>query len=130
MGLIEIEGMQFYAYHGHFEAERVVGNKFQVDLRFKTDSSVAAISDDLNDTVNYQEVYNLVKSQMMVKSHLLEHVARRILDSLFQKFPEIKKARVKISKLNPPMNGEIEKVSVTLSKKQNKAAKISHSSTS
>ena len=117
MGLIEIEGMQFYAYHGHFEAEQIVGNNFRVDLSFKTNTTAAAVSDDLNGTVNYQEVYNLVKNEMMVKSYLLEHVARRILDSLFQEFPEIKKARVKISKLNPPMGGEIQKVSVTRSKK-------------
>ena len=117
MGLIEIEGMQFYAFHGHFEAERVVGNNFQVDLHFKTDCSKAAMSDNLNDTVNYQKVYDIVKKEMETPSHLLEHVAQRILDSLFLAFPEISDTKVKISKLNPPMGGEIEKVSITLSKK-------------
>lgn len=116
MGLIEIEGMQFYAFHGHFDTERVVGNKFRVDLSFETDCSKAAISDDLNDTVNYQEVYELVKREMQEPSRLLENVAQRILDCLFKTFPGIKNAKIKISKLNPPMGGEIEKVSITLSK--------------
>ncbi|MCG6187881.1 dihydroneopterin aldolase [Maribellus maritimus] len=117
MGIIEIERMQFYAFHGHYKTERVVGNNFEVYLRFETDCSTAAISDNLNDTTNYQEVYNLVKKEMQNTSHLLEHVAQRILNSLFKNFPEIKNAQVKISKINPPMGGEIEKVSVTLSQK-------------
>lgn len=118
MGIIEIEGMQFFAFHGHFEAEQIVGNHFQVDIRFETDCSKAAISDDLKDAVNYQEVYNLVKKEMEITSHLLENVAKRILDALFLCFPVINEAKVKISKLNPPMGGEIEKVGVTLTKKR------------
>jgi 7,8-dihydroneopterin aldolase/epimerase/oxygenase len=117
MGWIKIEGMKFYAFHGHFEAERIVGNHFQVDIRLKTDSSKAAETDNLNDTLNYQEVYLLVKSEMGKTSYLLENIAQRILDLLFEKFPQIKKVKIKVSKLNPPMGGEIEKVSVILSKK-------------
>jgi len=116
MGLIEIEGMRFYAYHGHFEAERIVGNEFQVDVSLETNCIAASISDDLNDALNYQAVYDLVKNEMQISSHLLENVAKRILDSLFSKFPNIQKARVKVSKLNPPMGGQIKKVSVTLTK--------------
>ncbi len=116
MGQIEIEGMQFYAFHGHFETERVVGNKFQVDLSFETDCSKAAVSDDLNDTVNYQEVYELVRTEMQEPSRLLENVAQRILDCLSHAFPGVRNTKVKVSKLNPPMGGEIEKVSITLSK--------------
>ncbi len=115
MGLIEIEGMHFYAYHGHFETEQIVGNDFIVDLQIDTDCNKAAISDDLDDALNYQAVYTVIKNVMSIKSRLLENVAQRILDALFADFPNIEKARVKISKMNPPMGGEIEKVSVTLS---------------
>lgn len=115
MGLIEIEGMQFYAFHGHFEAERIIGNKFEVNVQLETDCTKAAIYDDLKDALNYQEVYNLIKLEMEKTSHLLENVAKRILDSLFTHFPKLKKAKIKISKLNPPMGGEIRMVSVTLS---------------
>ena len=114
MGIIEIEGMKFYAYHGHFAAERVVGNYFEVNIRIETECSRAADNDLLDDALNYQLVYETIKEVMQVKSALLENVAKRILDELYKSFPEIEKIRLKISKLNPPMGGEIEKVSVTI----------------
>lgn len=116
MGIIELEGMHFYAYHGHFEVEQIVGNQFIVDVRIETDTSKAAESDDLKDAVNYQAVFETVKKEMQVKSKLLENVANRILDTLHKNFPVIEKAQVKISKINPPMGGKIEKASVTLSR--------------
>jgi dihydroneopterin aldolase len=114
MGLIEIEGMHFYAYHGHFEAEQVVGNDFIVNLEIQADCSKAADSDKLDDALNYQAVYTLIQKEMTIKSRLLENVAKRILDALFAEFPNLQNAKVKVSKMNPPMGGEIEKVSVTL----------------
>lgn len=114
MGIVEIEGMHFYAYHGHFKAERVVGNEFLVDVTLETDCLKAAASDNLEDALNYQAVYDLIKREMQVKSHLLEHIAGRILDALYAEFSTIQKAKVKVSKLNPPMGGQIEKSSVTL----------------
>ncbi len=114
MGLIELEGMHFYAYHGHFEAEQIVGNDFIVDLQIKTDCTKAALSDNLKDALNYQAVYTLIQKGMNLKSRLLENVAKRILDALFAEFPDLQNAKVKVSKMNPPMGGEIEKVSVTL----------------
>lgn len=114
MGNIEIEGMEFYAYHGHFPVEQVVGNRFIVDLTLFTDCTKAANSDDLTDALNYQEVYRVVKEEMQIASHLLEHVADRILKRLYREFESLEKAKVKISKLNPPMGGEINSVSVTL----------------
>ena len=116
MGLIEIEGMEFYAYHGHFEAERIVGNKFLVNVAIETDCKGAAKSDKLEDALNYQKVYELIKIEMGINSSLLENVAQRILDCLYKNFPMIERAKLKISKMNPPMGGQIEKVSVTLSK--------------
>jgi dihydroneopterin aldolase len=74
------------------------------------------ISDNLGDAVNYQTVYEIVKKEMMINSNLLEHVANRVLDALYTTFPDIANAEIKISKLNPPMGGEIEKVSVIMTK--------------
>jgi 7,8-dihydroneopterin aldolase/epimerase/oxygenase len=116
MGRIEIEGMHFYAYHGHYEAEQIVGNAFNVDLTLETNCDSAAESDDLIDALNYQAVYEIVQKEMLQKSRLLENVAKRILDALYISFPSIEKATIKVSKLNPPMGGQIEKVSVTLSR--------------
>lgn len=116
MGLIQIEGMEFYSFHGHYKEERIVGNKFLVDLTIETDMGKSAESDNLKDAVNYQQAYQIVKQAMEKKSHLLENIAGRILDALYSEMQGIKKATVKVSKLNPPMGGKITSVSVVLSK--------------
>ena len=116
MGVIEIEGMKFYAYHGHFEVERIVGNNFDVYIRLETNCDKAAESDNLHDALNYQAVYKTIQEVMKIKSYLLENVAKRILDGLFEEFPTIEKAKVKISKMNPPMGGKMRCVSVTMSR--------------
>jgi len=114
MGLIQIEGMEFYSFHGHFKEEQIVGSRFQVDLTIETDMEKAAESDNLKDAVNYQHVYEVVKHQMEQKSHLLEHIAGRILAALFNEIQGIKKATVKVSKMNPAMGGKITSVSVVM----------------
>jgi dihydroneopterin aldolase len=114
MGLIEIEKMEFYAYHGHFEEERIVGNRFLIDIAIKTDTEKAAYSDKIEDALNYQAVYKTIKTEMQNKSHLLEHIARRILDALYAEFKSIDHIKLKVSKMHPPMGGQIENVSVTM----------------
>lgn len=115
MGIIEIENMEFWAYHGCFKEEQVVGNKFLVDLFIKTECGKASKSDSINDALDYQYAYNIVKEQIMINSKLLEHVCGRILDALYNKFGnKIEYAKVKVSKMNPPMGGQMERVSVTL----------------
>ena len=114
MDAIKIEGMQFYAFHGHYEIEQIVGSKFRIDVKIKTDCKKAAETDNLDDALNYQAVYEIIQQEMRIKSKLLENVAKRILDALYMEFPHIQKIKLEISKLNPPMGGEIEKVSVIL----------------
>lgn len=116
MGLIEIENMEFYSFHGHFKEERIVGNRFLVYLKIETDTTAASESDNLKDAVNYQHAYEIVKQQMETKSYLLENIARRILDALYTELKGIDKATVKVSKLNPPMGGKIGSVSVTMTR--------------
>ena len=116
MGLIQIENMEFYAFHGHFREERIVGNKFLVDLTIETDMTIPAESDNLKDAVNYQRVYEIIKTQMETKSYLLEHIAGRIIDAIYAELSGIEKITVKVSKMNPPMGGKIGSVSVVLSK--------------
>ncbi|WP_298062632.1 dihydroneopterin aldolase [uncultured Rikenella sp.] len=112
---IELENMEFYAFHGHYEEEQRVGNRFRVDLSFEVDGAEAAQTDELGDTVSYLDVYECVREQMEVKSHLLEHVARRIVDALHERFPAISALRLKVSKMAPPLGGQVEKVSVIIS---------------
>ena len=117
MGQIQIENMEFYAFHGHFREEQIVGNKFLVDLHIETDLSGPATSDNLKDALNYQVAYRVVKQEMEKKSKLLENIAKRIIDGVYANFENLEKVTVKISKMNPPMGGgRIEKVSVTLSR--------------
>ena len=115
-GIIEIEQMQFTAYHGHFPAEQIVGNQFEVYLYMECDCDAAGASDMLDDALNYQRAYELVKEQMLIPSKLLEHVCTRTLDTLYANFQNLDFAKVKISKLNPPMGGQIGRVSVKMSR--------------
>ncbi len=114
MSLISIEGMEFFAYHGCFKEEQVIGTKFRCDLFLEVDTTKAEQTDNLHDTVNYQEVYQVLKKEMDAKSKLLEHVGRRILQRVKHEFPQVKHARLKIRKLNPPLGGKIDFVSVEL----------------
>ena len=116
MGLIQIENMEFYAFHGHYKEERIVGNKFLVDLTIEADMKAPSESDNLKDAVNYQRIYEIVKLQMEMKSHLLEHIAGRIIDAIYTEMEGIKKVTVKVSKMNPPMGGRIGSVSVVMSR--------------
>ena len=119
MGVIRIESMEFYSYHGHYAEERIVGNRFLVDLTMEADCEKASQSDELDDALDYQRAYELIKAQMKDKSYLLEHIAKRILDTLYENFTNLDRAEVKVSKLNPPMGGKIRAVSVTLQRTKN-----------
>ncbi len=117
MALISIENMEFYAFHGHYREEQIVGSKFLVSLTIEADLSTPAASDNLKDTVNYYTAYRVVKEEMEKQSKLLENIAKRIIDAIYTHFDGIEKVTVKVSKMNPPMGGgRIEKVSVTLSR--------------
>ncbi len=114
MGQISIDGMEFYAYHGCYMEEQVIGTRFTVDVILETDTREAEKTDDLYQTVNYQSVYRMVKEEMAVKSNLLEHIARRISDRIKRDFPQVSACRVKVSKLNPPLGGKVQSVSIEL----------------
>jgi len=115
MGKIMLEGMEFFAYHGCYKEEQLIGTKFIVDLEVEYNTASAEESDHLHDTLNYQEVYRIVKREMEIRSKLLENVARRILNSLKEAFPEAGKTTLKIAKVNPPLGGKVKQVSCVLS---------------
>jgi dihydroneopterin aldolase len=113
-GIIELEEMEFYAYHGCFKEEQIVGNRFLVNITIETDVATPAQTDRIQDALNYVKVYELVKAEMKQTSHLLEHITSRILNRLFEQFPFIKSAMVKVSKMNPPIGGQMKRISLTL----------------
>jgi len=115
MATIKIEGMDFFAYHGCFTEESIIGTRFEVDLTVSADTEQAEISDNLHHTVNYLTLYDTVKKEMDIRSNLLENVAYRIINAIKNRFPIITGVEVKVSKLNPPLGGKIDRVTVTLS---------------
>lgn len=116
MGIIRIDDMEFYAFHGHYKEEQIVGNKFLIDLEIETDLEVAGLSDRLEDATDYTIACRVVKMEMEKKSKLLENIAKRILDSLYLNLKNIKKATVRIKKLNPPVGTKVGSVSVIMSR--------------
>lgn len=113
-GRIELQGMKFHAYHGVLPQETRVGGEFVVDLSFSMSHLQSLQTDQLTDTISYAEVYELVKAEMAVPSQLLEHVAGRISGALKTHFPELSGLNLKISKLSPPLGGEVQSASVIL----------------
>ncbi|MDR2806416.1 MAG: dihydroneopterin aldolase [Dysgonamonadaceae bacterium] len=114
MSWIELKQMIFYAFHGVNAQERKVGNTYTVDLKFEWDIRKAAETDLLADTINYATVYALVREEMAIPSHLIEHVAGRIIRRLRQDFPGIETIELRLAKQNPPFGGDIREAAVVI----------------
>lgn len=114
MGTVSVDNIRLYAYHGCLEEEALIGSDYRVDVAVTADLQKAAKSDILGDTVDYVHIHKIVKEEMAIRSKLLEHVGKRILDRIFEELPPVKDAVVTISKINPPIGGDVEAVSVKL----------------
>lgn len=114
MGKIFIEGIKIYAHHGCFKEETTIGTNFRVDVVLDSDLTLPAKTDNIQDAVNYQAVFTVIKEQMAIPSHLLEHVSKRIMDALFLNFPTVEKIKLKVSKLNVPLGGQIDNVAIQM----------------
>lgn len=112
MTKIRLENMVFHAYHGCLEHEKEIGNTFVLSLEIAVDTNWAEDSDNLNDTLDYQLIYNVVRDEMNIPSNLIEHVSRRIADALMESFPQIAALSLEFSKLNPPLGGKVDKVTI------------------
>ena len=109
--IIELKNMRFYAYHGVLPEERIEGNDFIVNLNL----SKSLETDNIDDTINYGIVYDYVKSEMEKPSNLLEHLTGRIFRKIKSAFPIIDFLEVRVSKLNPPVNGIVDCSEVVVS---------------
>lgn len=113
-GTLELTGMEFHAYHGCLDFEKRDGNLFIVDFKGELDMSKAAISDSLEDTLDYGRLYDVINAEMAVHSNLLEHVTGRIINAIAGNFPELDNFSVSVSKQNPPVNGIVAWSKITL----------------
>ncbi len=110
MGLIALEGMHFYAYHGFYEEEQVIGNEYVVDIVIDTDFTQAITGDRITKTINYETVFQVVQIEMRTKSKLLEHLAGRILLRLKSTFDALRAVTIRIYKITPVIGGKVERV--------------------
>lgn len=118
MGIIKVNNIKLYAYHGCLEEEAKIGSWYRVDVEVKANLKKSSRTDELVDTVDYVHLNHIVKEEMATRSKLLEEVAQRILDRFFKELRMIRRAKVSVAKINPPIGGNVEEVVVVLTKKR------------
>jgi len=119
MGTITLKNIRTYSYHGCLIEEGKIGSDYSVDLEIKTDLKKSCLSDDLKDTVDYVVLNKIVVEEMAIRAHLLEHVGQRIITRIFREIPTITRILLAVSKLNPPIGGDVEAVTITLDESRN-----------
>lgn len=118
MGKVKVENIKVYAHHGCLKEETLIGSEYRVDVSVRANLSKASLSDELKDTVDYVHINHIVKEEMKTPSKLLEHVAKRIIHRIFSEIATVSKSKVSVSKINPPIGGDVEMVTVVLSAKR------------
>lgn len=112
--LIEVNGIRLYAFHGCLEEEGKIGGHYTVDVTMKTDFSAAAQSDELSQTIDYVQVNRIVTEEMAIRSKLIEHVGQRIVTRLNSEISHLEAVRVKVVKICPPINGDVQNVAIII----------------
>ena len=118
MGLITVEGIRVFAYHGHLPEEAKLGAHFIVNAWVKVDTSEVERTDDLKDTVDYVKIIDIIKDQMAIRSDMIEQPSRRIVDAILA-LNKVQKVKVEVEKINPPINASFDKISVTIKGERN-----------
>ena len=114
MGIIKVENIRIFAHHGCLEEETIIGSNYRVDVSVRANLNKSAQTDALSDTVDYVTLNAVVVEEMRCSSKLLESVVQRIINRIFVVCLEVEWAWVSVSKLNPPIGGDVEKVTVVL----------------
>ncbi len=118
MGIIQVNNIRLFSNHGCLEEEAKIGSEYRVDVEIKANLKKSAHTDELSDTVDYVHLNRIVKEEMAIRSKLLEQVAQRILNRFFKELKMLKKAKVAVAKINPPIGGNVEEVVIVLTKKR------------
>jgi dihydroneopterin aldolase len=119
MGTIKLQNIRTYSFHGCLEEESLIGSDYRVDLEVKTDLRKSSVSDELKDTVDYVLLNRIVIEEMDIRSNLLEHVAHRIITRIFAEIPSVSRILLGVSKLNPPICGDVEAVTIEMEEYRN-----------
>jgi len=119
MGKIKLKNIKIYSNHGCLDEERLIGSDYVLQLDVKTDLNKSCRTDDIKDTVDYVALNSIIKEETLKRSKLLENVAHRIIDRIFNEHRSVTKAKVEISKINPPIEGNVEAVSIIIKRKEN-----------
>lgn len=119
MGKITLDGLEFFAFHGFYDEEQKIGNKYGVDITVETFLDKAGTDDKLSETIDYEELYQIICKEMGKPSRLLENIGGRIMNAVFDKFPLVTSVDISISKFNPPIGGICKRAIVTLSNARN-----------
>jgi 7,8-dihydroneopterin aldolase/epimerase/oxygenase len=114
MGTIKLQNIRTFSFHGCLEEEARIGSDYRVDLEIKTDLRKSSVSDELKDTVDYVLLNKIVTEEMAIRSKLLEHVAHRIIARIFSEIPAVSRILLAVSKLNPPIGGDVEAVTIEI----------------
>ena len=120
MGIIKVENIRVFAYHGCLREETKIGSDYRVDLQVEANLQTSSKTDNLTDTVDYVFLNRIIKDEMAIPSQFLETVAKRILNRIFNEDKLVKKATVWVSKLNPPIGGDVERVTIKMTDKRKK----------
>jgi dihydroneopterin aldolase len=118
MGIIKVENIRIFANHGCLQEETKIGSDYRVDIEVTADLKVSAASDELKDTVDYVFLNAVVREEMAIPSKLLETVAQRILNRFFTEDQMISEATVSVSKINPPIGGDVEMVTIKMTQQR------------
>ena len=119
MGTIKLQNIRTFSFHGCLEEEAKIGSDYRVDLEIKTDLRKSSVSDELKDTVDYVLLNRIVEEEMAIRSKLLEHVAQRIITRIFKEIPSVSRILLGVSKLNPPIGGDVEAVTIEMEEYRN-----------
>ena len=120
MGIIKVENIRVFAHHGCLKEETKIGSDYRVDIEIKANLKKSSKTDELNDTVDYVLLNKIAKEEMQKPSKLLETVAKRMLTRIFSEEKQVSKATVSVSKLNPPIGGDVESVTIKMTERRKK----------
>lgn len=119
MGIIKLQNIKTFSYHGCLVEESKIGSDYIVNLEVKSDLRKSSETDELKDTVDYVHLNKIVVEEMAIQSKLLEHVARRIIQRIFIEIPSVSRIIVGVSKINPPIGGDVKAVTIEMEEYRN-----------